>query len=86
MYNVKKNAFAFNITHHRKSFFKKYYQNVTAFEWIQNCIIINILIVCAVLALDSWSYGSGEEGPTAQHILKIVQSSLYSCIMYIYEI
>ena len=28
----------------------------------------NSPIVCAVLALDSWNYCSGEQGPTAQHM------------------
>ena len=35
----------------------------------------------SVLALDSWNYYSGEQGPTAQYICKIAQSSLYSRIM-----
>ena len=35
---------------------------------------------CVVLVLDSWNYYSWEKGPTAQHIHKIIQSSLQQYI------
>ena len=38
----------------------------------------NYPTVCTVLALGSWKYSVGEQGPTARHIHKIVQSSSYS--------
>ena len=49
-----------------------------------SCIIIsrNSPIVCAVLALDSWNYCSGEQAQQP-NICKIVQSSLSSWTMYI---
>ena len=41
----------------------------------------NSPVVCTVLVLDRWIYCSGEQGPTAQHICKIAQSSLYNWTM-----
>ena len=32
---------------------------------------INLPIACAVLALDSWNYCSGEQGPTAQRSARL---------------
>ena len=56
---------------------------------IRNCSKIhfyvdtsNFPIVCAVLALDSWNYCSGEQA-WQPDICKIAQSSLYSWTMYI---
>ena len=43
----------------------------------------NFPIASTVLALDSWNYYSGQQGPTAQYIHKIAQSSLYSWTMLI---
>ena len=44
----------------------------------------NSPIVCAVLALDSWNYCSGEQA-RQPNIRKIPESSLYSWTMYITE-
>ena len=50
--------------------------------WALSHLTPNSPIVCAVLALDSWNYCSGEQAQQP-NIHKIPQSSLYSWTMYI---
>ena len=57
-------------------------------KWLIHLLMCNFQIppdVCAVLALYSWIYCSEEQGPIAQYVHNIAQSSLYSWLMYINE-
>ena len=47
---------------------------------------VNSPIICVILAIDSWNYSRGEQGPTAQHNCNIAQSFLHSWTIYINEI
>ena len=57
---------------------KKSYSTLSLYS----CYAVNSPIVCAVLALNSWNYWSGQQA-RQPNIRKIVQSSLYSWTMYI---